>query len=121
MAEQVCKHLNLHGFSANISLMDMLLDWLGKISKSSTLFQLPFHMMWILWKVRNKMIFEEEKRTISSIVYQVISAVQHLSNLPVKKRKPGRVLGNSPPLIFPVDSSMVHQIVMLRVLVFAFI
>ena len=58
LAEQVCKHLNLHGFLANIPLVDMLLDWLGKISKCSALFQLPFHMMWILWKVRNKMIFE---------------------------------------------------------------
>ena len=101
VAEHVCLHFNLHGFISQHSLVDMLLDWLGKISKISSYYQLPFYMMWTLWKVRNKMIFEDEKRNIFSIVYQVISAVQHLSTLPVKKKKSGRVLGNSPPLIFP--------------------
>ena len=64
VAEQICDHLNLHAFSAHFSLVDMLLDWLGKISLSSTLHLLPFHIMWIVWKVRNKVIFEDEKKWV---------------------------------------------------------
>ena len=62
---------------------------------------LPFHMMWIVWRTRNKVIFEDERRNVYSIVCQIITAVQHLSILPVKRKKSVRILGKPPQMIYP--------------------
>ena len=101
VAAQVCDHFKLHSFNNQVSLEDMLLDWMGKMTKNSALFLLPFHMMWIIWRTRNLIIFEEKRRSIYSIICHIISAVQTLNLMPTRRIKHIRKVGQPPPLIYP--------------------
>ena len=101
MAEQVCEHLNLPAFTPYVPLNDMLIIWMGKLPRSSSLQMLPFHMMWIIWKARNQVIFEGIGRNIYSIVRQIITSVQVLSHSTVTGKLSRRILGKPPSKIYP--------------------
>ena len=98
---KVCDHFNLPAFPHYVPLVDMLSIWMGKLSKSSSFHLLPFHMMWIVWKARNQVIFEDKGRNIYSIVCQIITAIQPLSILPVMRKNSDRILGKAPPMFYP--------------------
>ena len=62
---------------------------------------LPFHMMWIIWKVHNQEIFEGKQRNIFSIVQQIITSVQVLPPLTITEKTRSRILGKPPCKVFP--------------------
>ena len=58
-------------------------------------------MMWIIWKARNRCIFYGEKRSVYSIIQQVITTVRDLPPCAVKKRRCDRVIGMAPVISYP--------------------
>ena len=74
----VCDLLNLNVFSPSVSLGEMISNWITNLPRYLYLQSLPLHMMWIFWKVRNRAIFEGEKRIVYSLIQQVISSVRAL-------------------------------------------
>ena len=68
VTDHVCDILNLAAFSPSVSLGEMIRGWIENLPRNSHFSLLPFHMMWIFWKARNRAIFEGEKKNIYSLI-----------------------------------------------------
>ena len=97
----MCDLLNINAFSPTVSIVEMISNWITNLPRNSYLLSLPLHMMWIFWKARNRTIFEGEKRTVFSLIQQVISTVHAFSSRAVTKKRCERIIGRAPSLIYP--------------------
>ena len=101
VAVHVCDLLNLTAFVPSVSIGEMIIVWNENLPKNSHLHILPFHMMWIFWKARNRAIFEGEKRNIYSLIQQIINTVKALPSPIVSRKVRRRNLGRAPCMVFP--------------------
>ena len=95
IAVHVCDLLNIKAFSPAVLIADMIKNWISNLPRNSYLLSLPLHMMWIFWKARNRTIFEGEKRTVFSLIQQVISTVKAFSSCAVTKKRRERKIGRA--------------------------
>ena len=79
----------------------MIRDWIRLLPRNSIYSLLPFHMMWIFWKVCNRAIFEGKKRNIYSLIQQIITTVWAAPLPTVTKLKKRRILGQTPCKDYP--------------------
>lgn len=62
VAVHVCDLLNLCTISPAASIEVMINNWIKNLPRNSPLLFLPLHMMWIIWKARNRVIFDGGKK-----------------------------------------------------------
>ena len=75
-------------------------NWIDIYKKHTSLWSVPFHMLWNIWKARNLTIFEGKKRNVLCIVQLITHQVQTYSYQPVKVKR-HRQIGDPPCLYFP--------------------
>ena len=59
-------------YTQSDNLMEFLENWVVRFSKHSICCFLPFHTMWVLWKVRNYCLFEGKKMSVLSMIQKVV-------------------------------------------------
>ena len=75
-------------------------NWIGIYKKHISLWFVPFHMLWNIWKSHNLAIFEGKKRNVLNIVQLITNHVQSFSYQSVKVKRYMQI-GNPPCLYFP--------------------
>ena len=96
----ICEQFQIPAPSRVDSPTSFVRNWAGNYVNNPTLLSIPFHMLWIIWKARNRAIFEGKKRNVHSIVQQISYHVQTYSSLPDKVKKL-RKIGDPPCMYFP--------------------
>ena len=100
----ICDHLQVYFPPISSSIAEFLDTWITKHPSGSAFRYIPHHLCWIIWKSRNKAIFEDKCISVLGIFHQLLNAVNLSPARPFTtkgKNKKIRQIGQAPVMNYP--------------------
>ena len=102
--ELICDFLQINFPPITTSIAEFLDSWITNHPSGSDYRYIPHHLCWVIWKSRNKAIFEDKSISVLGIFHQFLNAVKLSPARPfIKERKSKKIrkIGQAPVMIFP--------------------